>query len=79
MLMEELVGKLQFLNKHGKLENINSGDQAEASAVAAVGVSSARLVSIVSFLEIFFMLTGENGLVCCFVALILGYGNQGQC
>ena len=56
MLME-LVGKLRFLKIYGELETVKTGDSVEASSGAAVGASGAGLVSIVSFLTIFFMFT----------------------
>ena len=42
------------------------GDRVEASTEAVAGASESGLVLIVPFLSIFFMFTGENGLVCCF-------------
>ena len=62
----EPVENLWFLNEYGELETINPGDQEKASEGAAVEESGAGVMLIVSLLVIFFMFTGENGLVCCF-------------
>ena len=61
MLME-LVRTLRSLGEYGELETFKPGDHAEAGA--AVGASGVGVVSIDSFLVIFFIFTGENGLVC---------------
>ena len=65
-VLMEMVEKLQFLNEYGELETVKPGDRAEASAGEAVGESYTGVVSVVYFLAILFMFTGENGLVCCF-------------
>ena len=46
------------------LETVKPGDWAEVSVGAAVGEMVPGALSIVSLLTIFFVFTGENGLVC---------------
>ena len=62
----ELVGKLQFLNEYGELETVKPEDWVEALVGVVEGESGEGVVYIISFLAIFFMFTGENGLVLCF-------------
>ena len=66
LVLIKLVGKFRFLNEYGDLETVKPGDQGEAFAGTAVGDLGAGVLSIVSYLYIFFVLTEENGLVCCF-------------
>ena len=49
---------MQFINECGELETAKPGDRVEALVVAELGAEGARLVSILSFLAIFFMFTG---------------------
>ena len=56
---------MRFLKEYGELETVNPGYWAEASEVAVIEESVAGVVYILSLLAIFFMFTGENGLVCC--------------
>ena len=62
----ELVEKLRFFNEYEELETVKSRDLEKALMGAAVGALGAVVLLIVSFLEIFFIFTGENVLVCCF-------------
>ena len=65
MLMD-LEGKLRFINEYGELETFKPEDWEEASTGVAVIASGAGVVLLVYLLAIFFMFTGENGLVYCF-------------
>ena len=73
----ELVGKLRYLNEYGELETVKPGDREEALAVTEVVALGTWVVLIVPVLSTFYMFTGKNGLVCCFVLMVV-YGHKGQ-
>ena len=56
-------GEIVIFNEYGKLEIVKPGYQAYMLVVVVVVDSGAEVVSIVSFLDIFFMFTVENGFV----------------
>ena len=58
---------IAIFNEYGELENVKPWDQAEVSYGEVVGELVSGVVSIVSFITVIFMFTGENDIVfCCF-------------